>query len=92
VYRVLFEIDEERNTVWILHIRRGARAPLRPEDLTKPGGRQEGTQPYKRRIPEEPGGNLRSGRLKAGHSDFNAAVAILCPQVPSTAWRVPGNP
>ena len=39
VYRILFEIDEVRNTVWILHIRRGARAPLRPEDLAKPGGR-----------------------------------------------------
>jgi plasmid stabilization system protein ParE len=37
VYRILFEIDEERKTVWVLHIRRGARAPLRPEDLTKPG-------------------------------------------------------
>ena len=38
VYRILFEIDEERHTVWILHIRRGARAPLRPEDLPRPGG------------------------------------------------------
>jgi plasmid stabilization system protein ParE len=37
VYRILFEVDEERHTVWILHIRRGARAPLRPKDLARPG-------------------------------------------------------
>jgi plasmid stabilization system protein ParE len=36
-YRILFEIDEQRQTVWILHIRRGARAPLPPEDLAEPG-------------------------------------------------------
>ncbi|MGD0910138.1 MAG: type II toxin-antitoxin system RelE/ParE family toxin [Candidatus Acidiferrales bacterium] len=39
VYRILFEVDEKRNIVWIPHIRRGPRAPLRPEDLAKPGGR-----------------------------------------------------
>lgn len=39
VYRIFFEIDEERNAVWILQIRRGARATLRPEDLAMPGGR-----------------------------------------------------
>jgi plasmid stabilization system protein ParE len=37
VYRILFEIEEERQTVWILHIRRAARAPLRPKDLARPG-------------------------------------------------------
>ena len=37
VYRIIFEVDEERHTVWILHIRRGARAPLRPGDLARPG-------------------------------------------------------
>jgi len=37
VYRVLFEIDEAQHTVWILHIRRGARAPLRPEELARSG-------------------------------------------------------
>jgi len=37
LYRIIFEVDEERHTVWILHIRRGARAPLRPEELAKPG-------------------------------------------------------
>jgi plasmid stabilization system protein ParE len=36
VYRILFEIDEERHTVWVLHIRRGARAPLGPEELAEP--------------------------------------------------------
>jgi plasmid stabilization system protein ParE len=36
VYRILFEIDEERRTVWILHIRRAARASLRPGDLAEP--------------------------------------------------------
>jgi mRNA-degrading endonuclease RelE of RelBE toxin-antitoxin system len=33
VYRVIFEIDEERRTVWILHIRHGARRRLKPSDL-----------------------------------------------------------
>lgn len=38
IYRILFEVDEERRMVWILHIRRGARSPLRPGGLAKPGG------------------------------------------------------
>jgi len=37
VYRIIFEVDEERRTVWILHIRRGARSAMRPEDLARPG-------------------------------------------------------
>jgi mRNA-degrading endonuclease RelE of RelBE toxin-antitoxin system len=32
VYRVLFEIDENRGTVWILHIRHGARRDLGLDD------------------------------------------------------------
>jgi plasmid stabilization system protein ParE len=36
-YRVIFEVDEERRTVWILHIRRGARSAVRTEDLAEPG-------------------------------------------------------
>lgn len=35
VYRILFESDDERRTLWILHIRRGARAPLGTENLAK---------------------------------------------------------
>jgi len=37
VYRILFEVNEERQTVWILHVRRGARRGVRPQDLAKPG-------------------------------------------------------
>ena len=33
VYRVLFTIDEAARTVYILHVRRGARRPLNPSDL-----------------------------------------------------------
>ena len=32
VYRILFEVDEARKTVWILHIRHCALSDLRPED------------------------------------------------------------
>lgn len=32
-YRILYEIDEQTATVWILHIRHGARQDLEPEDL-----------------------------------------------------------
>jgi toxin ParE1/3/4 len=33
VYRVVFEIDEERNIVWLLTIRHGARQPLTLSDI-----------------------------------------------------------
>ena len=33
VYRVIYEVDEARKTVWVLHIRHGARRKLRPSDL-----------------------------------------------------------
>lgn len=33
VYRVLYEVDEARQVVWVLHIRHGARRKLKPSDL-----------------------------------------------------------
>jgi len=33
VYRVLYEVDEERQAVWVLTIRHGARRKLKPSDL-----------------------------------------------------------
>jgi len=33
IYRVIFEVDEARKTVWVLHIRHGARGKLRTSDL-----------------------------------------------------------
>jgi toxin ParE1/3/4 len=33
IYRVIYEVDEQRQTVWVLHIRHGARKPLRASDL-----------------------------------------------------------
>ena len=36
VYRILYEIDETRQTVWVLHIRHGALADLSPEELGHP--------------------------------------------------------
>jgi|HubBroStandDraft_5_1064220.scaffolds.fasta_scaffold09532_5 toxin ParE1/3/4 len=33
VYRVLYEVDEPNKTVWVLHIRHGARRPLRASDF-----------------------------------------------------------
>ena len=33
VYRILYEVDEVRKTVWILHIRHGARQDLPSESL-----------------------------------------------------------
>jgi plasmid stabilization system protein ParE len=33
VYRVIYEVDDARNTVWVLHIRHGARGNLRASDL-----------------------------------------------------------
>jgi toxin ParE1/3/4 len=33
VYRIIYEVDEQRITVWVLHIRHGARKPLRGSDL-----------------------------------------------------------
>ena len=33
VYRVIYELDEERQAVWVLTIRHGARQRLKPSDL-----------------------------------------------------------
>ena len=33
VYRVIFEVDERRHSVWVLTIRHGARKPLKSRDL-----------------------------------------------------------
>lgn len=38
VYRILFEIDEKRQTVWILHIRHGALRDLGPDELSPVAG------------------------------------------------------
>lgn len=35
VYRILYEIDEPRQAVWILHIRHGALQDLTPEELSQ---------------------------------------------------------
>jgi hypothetical protein len=34
VYRILYEVDEKRKMVWILHIRHGARQDLGPDKLS----------------------------------------------------------
>jgi len=34
IYRVIYDTDERRKTVWILTIRHGARKPIKPSDLT----------------------------------------------------------
>ena len=34
VYRILYEVDEKRQMVWILHIRHGALRDLRPGELS----------------------------------------------------------
>jgi plasmid stabilization system protein ParE len=36
LYRILYEIDEARQTVWVLHIRHGALADLAPDALSRP--------------------------------------------------------
>jgi plasmid stabilization system protein ParE len=36
-YRILYEVDEVRQTVWILHIRHGALSDLSGPQLSKPG-------------------------------------------------------
>ena len=33
VYRVIFQVNERQNVVWVLTIRHGARKPLKSEDL-----------------------------------------------------------
>ena len=33
IYRVIYELDEGRQTVWVLTIRHGARRKLKPSDL-----------------------------------------------------------
>jgi plasmid stabilization system protein ParE len=39
VYRILYEVDEERQRVWILHIRHGALRDVASGELTQlPGG------------------------------------------------------
>jgi len=38
VYRILYEIDEARRTVWVLHIRHAALADLDPGELISPAG------------------------------------------------------
>jgi plasmid stabilization system protein ParE len=35
-YRILYEVDEARETVWILHIRHGARGDMDTDEITKP--------------------------------------------------------
>lgn len=35
-YRILFEVDEARNTVWALHIRHGALQDVESTELGKP--------------------------------------------------------
>ena len=37
VYRILYEVADARQTVWVLHIRHGALKDLRPEELSHPG-------------------------------------------------------
>ena len=34
VYRVIYEVDEGRQAVWVLHIRYGARQEIKADDLT----------------------------------------------------------
>jgi plasmid stabilization system protein ParE len=34
IYRILFQIDEQRKTVRVLHIRHGARADMKPAEIT----------------------------------------------------------
>jgi plasmid stabilization system protein ParE len=36
IYRILYQVDEARRTVWILHIRHGARRDLKTRDLATP--------------------------------------------------------
>ena len=36
VYRILYEIDEARRTVWVLHLRHGALKDLGPGELSTP--------------------------------------------------------
>ena len=38
VYRILYEIDEARQIVWVLHIRHGALTDLSPDELGRPEG------------------------------------------------------
>jgi mRNA-degrading endonuclease RelE of RelBE toxin-antitoxin system len=33
VYRLIYEVDEARQTVWVLHIRHSARRKIKPSDL-----------------------------------------------------------
>jgi len=36
-YRILYEVDERRRMVWILHIRHGALKDIGPDELSRPG-------------------------------------------------------
>ena len=38
VYRILYEVDEKRQMVWILHIRHGARRALEPDEFSPQAG------------------------------------------------------
>lgn len=33
VYRILYQVDEPRKTVWVLHIRHGGRSDMEPEEI-----------------------------------------------------------
>ena len=35
VFRILYEVEDARKTVWILHIRHGARRDIKPADLAR---------------------------------------------------------
>ncbi len=39
VYRILYEVDKKRRTVWILHIRHGARKDLSRGELAEPAAK-----------------------------------------------------
>ena len=41
IYRILYEVDESSKTVWVLHIRHGARKDLSPEKISFPAPDQE---------------------------------------------------
>ena len=36
-YRILYEVDDTKRVVWILHIRHGARRDLKARDIANPG-------------------------------------------------------
>jgi mRNA-degrading endonuclease RelE of RelBE toxin-antitoxin system len=36
VFRILYEVDDARKTVWVLHIRHGARRDLKAAEVARP--------------------------------------------------------